>query len=1141
MPNQSHRQKKENMKKIILLGFLSLFAFALQAKEMTVRVVDTFGAPIVGITGHITESNSSWNTDYANFTTDKNGEFTVERTNMNFMNMYLDDYYDWKLPPYYEVVWNGGDEPVIVKTEGFCRFVFKLSGIDSSEYDKIAIKPTDGEGQSLPIKWNNDGKDTAWVAIDTTTQVWNWSLGGRILFAPQNQVENISDPKNREIVIDTPFSDMQKISVGIIGRDGIGITGGIRIEKLQTVGVYDNIDISYASSSGLYDYYIPQGEYIATLVSCPQNYIIPADRKINVTEEPCEVVFDYSKSYQATITVYDMEGTPIPEATIYMSNASQYLYTDEQGSAILFALPGEYVYDVRVWDPDYMAYEGLQLNIVDADIEKSIHFSDVYTTLYVDVKLRPDMQRDLLQVKLNGNPMSYDDIANLYSIKSRKKDVQCTFYYPGTFERWIDIDSVTETPEFFSYEEYRKITISPEDTSKYRLDNIRIKMEGLYNTIYTSPLLYLIDSNYVATVDVYDKLTQISYKNEKIEFTVDGEDREVLYTFDASRFHNVTFKLIAPDGSPMPGQYISIYPASGGSNISSSSTDEAGMTTVKLPQGRYSYSCYGGSSFPEKRGEIIVDGEDIEIELSYEGYKKVNANVTGDLLESLGSLSINISGPSSYSLSLGKWNNYTDSCYLPVGEYTCSYNASIERNGILVLEDTDLSLNEDASIDIELSSDVYKKVIFDIVDDNGFPLHDPNNYNRENLFKIEAENGYTRTFDDYDLPEYFYLKEGRYKASVMKLYDADWQATSFTVESNSRIKVVYQTPKEYTLTLKLINAPLPGTESKFYIHSDSPYGYYQYLYLTVDDTGIAQGEVRLQECDNYHYNIEPYNISGELALHKDTIITIDLSNLCLVTLNVKDKSGNPIWIYESEIVIYQDNAFFDDVYGRYSGYMEAGKTYQIWAWFAGYETVVEKITVGTEAEQTFDIVVSKSEDGNYWLFFESDIDYDDNVTGTFTLNGKLVALYIPDGGEAWVSNVAPGDYTYTIELDGYKPLTGTVHVGPETADEDGCIYVEFSPEPVAAIGDDNVDTGMSTNFTAYFSRGDKSIHIKPESDVSGEWNVRLVSASGVTAYQSMVYPGAGEMSIPADHLSKGFYLLLLNNGQERCIIKLIVE
>ena len=162
------------MKKFILLGFLSLFAFALHAKEMTVRVVDTFGDPIVGITGSITESNSSWNADYSRFTTDKNGEFIVERTNMNFMEMYFDDYYEWKLPSNYEVVWNGGDEPVVVKTEGFCRFVFKLSGIESSEYDKIAIEPTDREGQSLPIKWNDDGRDTAWVAVDTTAQVWNW-------------------------------------------------------------------------------------------------------------------------------------------------------------------------------------------------------------------------------------------------------------------------------------------------------------------------------------------------------------------------------------------------------------------------------------------------------------------------------------------------------------------------------------------------------------------------------------------------------------------------------------------------------------------------------------------------------------------------------------------------------------------------------------------------------------------------------------------------------------------------------------------------------------------------------------------------------------------------------------------------------
>ena len=177
---------------------------------MTVRVVDTFGDPIVGITGYITESNSSWNIDQASFTTDSNGEFTVERTNMNFMNMYIDDYYDWNLPAFYEVVWNGSDNPVIVKMEGFCRFIFKLSGVNALDYDKISIKVNN---KNLPIEWNDNGIDTAWIAVDTITQELKWSLSGKILFAPQNQVYNISDPKNREIVIDNPLSEMQKISV----------------------------------------------------------------------------------------------------------------------------------------------------------------------------------------------------------------------------------------------------------------------------------------------------------------------------------------------------------------------------------------------------------------------------------------------------------------------------------------------------------------------------------------------------------------------------------------------------------------------------------------------------------------------------------------------------------------------------------------------------------------------------------------------------------------------------------------------------------------------------------------------------------------------------------------------------------------
>ena len=112
------------MKKFTLLGLLSLLVLTLHAKEMSVRIVDAFGDPVSGITGYIIESNSSWNPDYSRFTTDNSGEFTVERTNMNFMRLHIDDYYDWDLPQDYEVVWDGSDKPVVIKMDGFCRFIF---------------------------------------------------------------------------------------------------------------------------------------------------------------------------------------------------------------------------------------------------------------------------------------------------------------------------------------------------------------------------------------------------------------------------------------------------------------------------------------------------------------------------------------------------------------------------------------------------------------------------------------------------------------------------------------------------------------------------------------------------------------------------------------------------------------------------------------------------------------------------------------------------------------------------------------------------------------------------------------------------------------------------------------------------------
>lgn len=95
-------------RRLLLVGLMCLVTVCTWAKDMTVLITDSKDLPIPGLQAFISGTGSDGAGDY---TTDANGKFVVKRSSLNFLSMQV-------AGDSYELVWTGGNDPVVVKLEG---------------------------------------------------------------------------------------------------------------------------------------------------------------------------------------------------------------------------------------------------------------------------------------------------------------------------------------------------------------------------------------------------------------------------------------------------------------------------------------------------------------------------------------------------------------------------------------------------------------------------------------------------------------------------------------------------------------------------------------------------------------------------------------------------------------------------------------------------------------------------------------------------------------------------------------------------------------------------------------------------------------------------------------------------------------
>lgn len=558
--------------------------------------------------------------------------------------------------------------------------------------------------------------------------------------------------------------------------------------------------------------------------------------------------------------------------------------------------------------------------------------------------------------------------------------------------------------------------------------------------------------------------------------------------------------------------------------------------------------------------EFTVGNEDMEINpFEFLGFKKVKFVADGDLIDDINVNMITCHfdieqdyGSSVYFkytvLTLYKNKDFVAGAYLRPGEYEYS-NESIFLEEMMVKT---LTVNDEEDVQIKnltYTKQDWHQVVIKIEDENGDVI-DGETLNRDkNLFyEIKNSKGQRlRSSEDYFEIDTLYFKDGNYSFAAYKLEDTfkDWQ--KINVE-NTGFDFYYQYLDEVkqNVNVRMVNAPA----NKEYVISFYTNGFVDWsedmLELTTDNSGKASGTISLSE-GVYDYTIlEPRSsYHGKVDVKAGAQCVIDLDGYKEYTINPVDENGNLIESeYGNYIVLYQNNNCVSQNFypypNNYTGLLKEGDTYEVWSAASSIEYTADLRTIVIGEENQLDIILKKSDADNYIIQFSVDDDTPDfALNGRVTLDGTdLVSGLFFEYLAACICNVPEGEYNYTIELNRYETIHGTVKVGPETAD-DGVVYVDFDDALVEKTTSINNTTVKDNIFSVYPSVVDDYIYISNKNTTQSVWSVSLYSASGTVVCRDRILPDSDTASLYVGNLDSGFYLMVIENETGRYTYKVM--
>lgn len=1133
-------------RRLLLVGLMCLITVCTWAKDMTVLITDSKDLPIPGIQAFISGIGSDGAGDY---TTDANGKFVVKRSSLNFLSMRVagDDY---------ELVWTGGNDPVVVKLEGHYWLTLTLKEVESEQYSLftgIDLFPYRGSlynKEHFDIKWTDSG---TFSFLYKGEQLY-WELTGSVSGVTSVSTIDVEELTDGRIEVNNPLAGKQKITVAVKDETNALYSGLITISGPQQ-------SYEQAITAQPTDIYLPKGTYyIGARITGKEAYYIPIYQEISLADSPIEQTFSYETGKKVTVRVLDMDGLPIENAIVSQLIPSNDYWdgqkTDARGEVTYIATAGTYTYRVlAVIGTDKQSYRSIEGEIVvgSQEMVQEISYKDQYFRISLDITPGSFMtDPSQMNVSIAGNTVQYNEQTGLYTTVLEKSNDN-SYYpyyisYPDMFTKEGEIHATKHETIPISFTDYHKVTFTSSDIEKYELTEIYVNSaqgEQSYN-FEADHGYYLPDGDYEISATITDRTTQESFPGiSKQQFTVAGQDMIVTYTLNENDYHQVIISVIDRTGKPMAEASVTI---STRGNTNTYTADEQGKIKLHLPDGTYTYRTNLTDYKPQERSFKIA-GADMDIRLSFENYKELTFKVNGDLLEMFKSANsygipmltlVNhaIEYRNTFALFNGNpTDGFTGSYYLPADDY--AYSLEITQGKRINTPETLIKLDTDKTETITLSTADYQKVALNVVDENGtaWPvtyessIYICNSTHKDKdtyIYRLDTYNG---SFIDV------YLPQGEYVAKFENrnnMGETSVSTTEFSVvDQPQTVTLTHKEAKETSLTIKvkgIVSAYNNYCYVEFY-KSGIPIRGYE---IRTED-GTGEETIQLPE-GTYTYRVdepEGKELSGTVTLPADKELTFDYSTYRNLQVQVQDEEGQYI-DRSPEISVYQDGKFIYS--GNRSIYaMFPAGVYQIRAWCKGYKAVSQSVTIG-ETDQTITLKLPKETANTYTVQFLVADCYDSEYTpegATVSLEGygQLAAGY---EGDVSFTDIVAGDVSYTISAPGYTTLKGVVNVSAEKAKDNGYVPVFAILQPVPTGIE---ETPMSSNSFSIWTDNDY-LYINANSTSTDLWTLQLVSINGSLVYTSKQHLDT-ENNVYIGNNPKGIYLFVLSNGKQRIAYKVI--
>lgn len=1133
-------------RRLLLVGLMCLVTVCTWAKDMTVLITDSKDLPIPGLQAFISGTGSDGAGDY---TTDANGKFVVKRSSLNFLSMRVagDDY---------ELVWTGGNDPVVVKLEGHYWLTLALKEVESEQYSLftgIDLFPYRGSlynKEHFDIKWTDSG---TFSFLYKGEQLY-WELTGSVSGVTSVSTIDVEELTDGRIEVNNPLAGKQKITVAVKDETNALCSGLITISGPQQ-------SYEQAITAQPTDIYLPKGTYyIGARITGKEAYYIPIYQEISLADSPIEQTFSYETGKKVTVRVLDMDGLPIENAIVSQLIPSNDYWdgqkTDARGEVTYIATAGTYTYRVlAVIGTDKQSYRSIEGEIVvgSQEMVQEISYKDQYFRISLDITPGSFMtDPSQMNVSIAGNTVQYNEQTGLYTTVLEKSNDN-SYYpyyisYPDMFTKEGEIHATKHETIPISFTDYHKVTFTSSDIEKYELTEIYVNSaqgEQSYN-FEADHGYYLPDGDYEITATITDRTTQESFPGiSKQLFTVAGQEMTVTYTLNENDYHQVIISVIDRTGKPMAEASVTI---STRGNTNTYTADEQGKIKLHLPDGTYTYRTNLTDYKPQERSFKIA-GADMDIRLSFENYKELTFKVNGDLLEMFKSANsygipmltlVNhaIEYRNTFALFNGNpTDGFTGSYYLPADDY--AYSLEITQGKRINTPETLIKLDTDKTETITLSTADYQKVALNVVDENGtaWPvtyessIYICNSTHKDKdtyIYRLDTYNG---SFIDV------YLPQGEYVAKFENrnnMGETSVSTTEFSVvDQPQTVTLTHKEAKETSLTIKvkgIVSAYNNYCYVEFY-KSGIPIRGYE---IRTED-GTGEETIQLPE-GTYTYRVdepEGKELSGTVTLPADKELTFDYSTYRNLQVQVQDEEGQYI-DRSPEISVYQDGKFIYS--GNRSIYaMFPAGVYQIRAWCKGYKAVSQSVTIG-ETDQTITLKLPKETANTYTVQFLVADCYDSEYTpegATVSLEGygQLAAGY---EGDVSFTDIVAGDVSYTISAPGYTTLKGVVNVSAEKAKDNGYVPVFAILQPVPTGIE---ETPMSSNSFSIWTDNDY-LYINTNSTSTDLWTLQLVSINGSLVYTSKQHLDT-ENNVYIGNNPKGIYLFVLSNGKQRIAYKVI--